>query len=86
MNLCSKAIFLKANTGALSSSFFSKAVSIFPMDIYSLSLSSLPGLVTEKFQKLHTMEDKLNYLDIRYQNNSNVYPFSNMFLFFDNLA
>ena len=75
MNLCSKAIFLKANTGALSSSFFSKAVSIFPMDIYSLSLSSLSGLVTDKFQKTLYNGDKLTYLDIRYQNYSNVYPF-----------
>ena len=66
VNLCSKVALLKSNTGALSSSFFSSATWDFPMDIDSLTLSSLFNLVTEKFQKLGTREDKLTYFDIRY--------------------
>ena len=65
-NLCSKATLLKANTGALSSSFGSKAVSVFRMDIHSLTLSSFFGHATGKLRKLDTREGKLTYFDICY--------------------
>ena len=65
-NLCSKATLLKADTGALSSSFGSKAASVFRMDIHSLTLSSLFGHATGNLWKLDTREGKLTYFDICY--------------------